>query len=270
MKLRSPMLIRAAAATGAVAVRAWLRTLRYRYLPQGPNFDPTSPDFVGGRFAYAFWHEHILLPAYQFARPDIHVLVSKHADGQLITGIVERLGFRTVRGSSTRGGVEAVRQMLDAGRSGHLAVTPDGPRGPRREAQAGVVYLAAKLGLPLVPFGCAYARCWRAKSWDRFAVPRPFTRAVLVTADAIDATAGSIDDVRRRLGDELNRLTELAEQGLGAGDGGPGEEKSAPPSRADQDFDHNVAGPRARTGTRRIASWSGVFRLGGLGKSEKV
>jgi lysophospholipid acyltransferase (LPLAT)-like uncharacterized protein len=124
----------------------------------------------------------MLLPAYHYARPDIKVLISTHADGQLIAEACQRLGFALARGSSTRGGVEAVRDMLRANDT-HLAVTPDGPRGPRRRVQAGVVYLAARTGLPIVPVGFAARRPWRAKSWDRFAVPRPFSRAVTDVAE---------------------------------------------------------------------------------------
>src|SRR5262245_36675985 len=150
MKLRHPALIRAASLAGAWALRGLLGTVRFHYEPLADNFDPRRPG-LKGRYIYAFWHEGILLPAYQYARRDIRVLISQHADGQLIAEICHRLGFRTVRGSSTRGGAEAVREMLRAGGGCHLALTPDGPRGPRREVQPGVAYLAARTGMPVVP-----------------------------------------------------------------------------------------------------------------------
>jgi lysophospholipid acyltransferase (LPLAT)-like uncharacterized protein len=154
-----------------------------------------------------------LLPAFLYGRPDIAVLVSQHADGQLIAGVAEQLGFATVRGSTTRGASEAGRRLLR--RDGHLAITPDGPRGPRRQVQTGVVYLAAKLGLPIVPFGVGYDQPWRAKSWDRFAIPRPGSRAVLVTDQAMfvpaDADRTMLEEHRRRVEAALLRLTSLAE-----------------------------------------------------------
>jgi len=112
MKIRHPALIKALGFGLAWLVRLWIATLRYRYRPCGPNMDPNQPGFKG-RFIYAFWHENILVPAYQYGRRDIHVLISRHADGQLIAEVVRHLGFRVVSGSTTRGGVEALRQMID-------------------------------------------------------------------------------------------------------------------------------------------------------------
>src|SRR5262249_262863 len=114
MKIRNQRLIWAVASLGARFLKTWLWTLRYTYQPSGPNCDPhcTAP---GERYIYAFWHENLLLPAYCYGRSDIHVLISQHADGQLIAEVCHRMGFRTVRGSTTRGGVEAVRQMLKVG-----------------------------------------------------------------------------------------------------------------------------------------------------------
>ncbi|VTS01912.1 lysophospholipid acyltransferase family protein [Tuwongella immobilis] len=188
MKLRKPWMISTAAALGALALRSWLATVRYRYQPLGPNMDPHRPEMTG-RYLYAFWHENILLPASQYARPDIHVLISQHADGQLITKICKRLGFSVVNGSTTRGGVKAFREMVSISETSHLAITPDGPRGPRRIVQPGVVMLAARTGLPIVTMGIAYAAAWRAKSWDRFAMPKPFSRAHLVTGELIHVPA---------------------------------------------------------------------------------
>ncbi len=161
MKIRHPMLIKALGFAVGWLVRLWIGTLRYRYRPMGANLDPNQPN-LRGRYLYAFWHENILVPAYHYGRRDIHVLISQHADGQLIAEACRHLGFRVVRGSATRGGARAIRQMQRLSRSAHLAITPDGPRGPRRKVQPGVVYLAALTGLPIVPFGVAFARAWRS------------------------------------------------------------------------------------------------------------
>ena len=212
MALRNPRLIRAASRLGGVVLRGWMATLRVRYVPLGPDFDPRRPG-SRGPYVYAFWHESILLPAYLYGRPDIAILSSHHADGQLMAGIAGRLGFTVVRGSTTRGGVEAVRGLLRA--DCHLALTPDGPRGPRRRVKPGVVYLASRLGRPVVPFGVGFDRPWRARSWDRLALPRPGGRAVVVTADPIAVPAGAdreaLDHYRRRVEDELLRVSALAE-----------------------------------------------------------
>jgi lysophospholipid acyltransferase (LPLAT)-like uncharacterized protein len=219
MKLRHPVLIKTVALTGSWAIRLWMGTVRYRYRPLGPNVDPHQRD-LRGRYIYAFWHENMLLPAYHYGRPDIRVLISQHADGQLIAEICRHLRFRLVRGSTTRGGVEAVRHMLRLSRGSHLAITPDGPRGPRRQVQLGLIYLAARTELPIVPIGIGFQRPWRLGSWDRFAVPRPWSLSLCVTANPIHipptADKSELEEYRQRVEQTLQHVTELAERGANA------------------------------------------------------
>src|SRR5262245_6743989 len=177
MKLRHPLLIRGAAFLAALAVRTWIGTLRYRRFLLGPDADPTTPG-QRGRFIYAFWHETLLLPALRYSHTPTKVLISTHADGEAIAQACRHLGLGVVRGSTTRGWAKAIRQILKLGGKKHLVVTPDGPRGPRRQFQQGAVFLAARTGLPIVPVGFAYHRCWRLGTWDRFALPWPFSPAV--------------------------------------------------------------------------------------------
>jgi lysophospholipid acyltransferase (LPLAT)-like uncharacterized protein len=215
MKFRHPVLIKTLGLAGSCAVRLWMGTLRYRYRPLGPNMDPRRPE-LKGRYIYAFWHENILLPAYHYGRPDIRVLISQHADGQLIAEICRHLRFRLVRGSTTRGGVEAVRRMLRVGRHSHLAITPDGPRGPRRQVQMGLIYLAARTELPIVPIGIGFQRPWRLRSWDRFALPRPWSLSTCVTAEPIivpaNADKDKLEHYRRQVERTMRHVTALAEQ----------------------------------------------------------
>jgi lysophospholipid acyltransferase (LPLAT)-like uncharacterized protein len=215
MKLRHPWLIKAVGFAVAWLVRVWIGTVRYRYRPLGPNLDPNQANFRG-RYIYAFWHENILIPAYQYGRPDIWVLISQHADGQLIAEACRHLRFRAVRGSTTRDGVKAVRELLRKGKHAHLAITPDGPRGPRRRVQPGLVYLAAWTGLPIVPIGFAFHRAWRMRSWDRFALPHPYSAVECVTAELIhvpgDADRLQLEHYRRQVEDALNRATAAAER----------------------------------------------------------
>jgi hypothetical protein len=215
MKIRNPLLIRAASWLGAQLVRGWMRTIRCHYRPLGPNLDPRQEGMTA-RYIYAFWHENMLLPLSQYARPDIHVLISKHADGQLIAQLARHLGFAVVHGSTTREGIKAVRQMLRLSQNAHLAFTPDGPRGPRRQVQPGLVYLASRTGLPIVPAGIGFARAWRMRSWDRFAVPRPFSWMTCVTPEPIvvpaEADRDELEIYRRRVEDALMAMGNLAEQ----------------------------------------------------------
>ncbi len=214
MKLRHPWLIKLAGFLISLLVRAWIATLDFHYRWFGPNMDPNLRGFRG-RYIYIFWHENLLLPLYHYGRADIWVLISQHADGQLITEVCRHLRFRTVAGSTTRGGVQAVRHMLRLSDHGHLAITPDGPRGPRRELQPGLIYLASRTGLPIVPLGIGYDRPWRMKSWDRFALPRPFRRGRCVTAEPItvprDCGKDELERYRRHVEEVLHRVNALAE-----------------------------------------------------------
>src|SRR5262249_28540498 len=131
MKLRHPWLLKALGFVLSGILRLWIGTLRYQFHSLGrEEIRPDEPG-VSGHFIYAFWHENMLLLAYHYGRPDVYVLISQHADGQLIAEVCAHMGFGLVRGSTTRGGIEAVRRILRLGQAAHLAVTPDGPRGPR-------------------------------------------------------------------------------------------------------------------------------------------
>jgi lysophospholipid acyltransferase (LPLAT)-like uncharacterized protein len=215
MKIRAPWLITLAAYAGSWLVRLLIGSLRFRYLAGGPVVQPHAPG-LGQRYLYCFWHENMLLLAYHFGRPDVLVLISQHADGQLIAEICRHLGFGLVRGSTTRGGIEALRQMVRAGRDAHIAITPDGPRGPRREVQPGLIYLASRTRLPIVAVGIGYRRPWRMRSWDRFAVPRPGTCARCVTGEPIrvpeNAGREELEQYRLRVQATLHRLSDLAER----------------------------------------------------------
>lgn len=187
MKLRDPNTIRRTAAAISVVVPGWYRTLSFAYRPLTTYLVNDRPELLGGgRYIYSFWHEYGFVPSYVYARADTAILVSLHADGELLNHVGRRFGFAVVRGSTTRGGTTALRQLLrDLGGSRHLGLTPDGPKGPRRQCQFGVVYLASRLGLPVVPVGFGYSRCWRARNWDRYAVPLPFSRVRCVSAHPI-------------------------------------------------------------------------------------
>ena len=131
---------------------------------------------TGKRVIIAFWHERQLMMPLTYRGTQAHILISQHQDGEIIARIVERFGFKAIRGSSTRGGAIALRELIRIGRSGaDLVVTPDGPKGPRRVVKLGVVQLAKATGLPIVPlaFGCSKKNSSRAGigSWSRIHGP---------------------------------------------------------------------------------------------------
>lgn len=215
MKIRNPSVIKWVGLFGSWLIRLWVGTLAYRYRPLGPDMNPLRPGFKG-RFIYAFWHENMLLPCYHYARRDIKVLISEHADGELIAQVCRHIGFGTVRGSKTRRGTKALLEMVHASKDCHIAFIPDGPRGPRRHVELGLIFLAAKTGLPLVLMGIGYDRPWRLNTWDRFALPRPWSRAVLVTSAPIPIPADlgrrELEQYRVQIEKTLNDVNDRAEQ----------------------------------------------------------
>ena len=181
MKLRNPRLISIAAVLAAGLIRLWMSTVRTRLVNLDAHPHPADADRE--RFIYAFWHDSLLAPVKFKAR--VRVLISKHADGELIAQACRYLGFGVVRGSTTRGGGGALVELWDCSTQVHLVFTPDGPRGPRRKVQPGIIIMASRSGLPIVPVGIGFRRAWYARSWDRLAVPQPFSSSVGVLGPAI-------------------------------------------------------------------------------------
>lgn len=165
-----------------------------------------------------YWHGRLLMlaPGWRHAART-RLLISSHADGDLIAAVVGRLGFGTVRGSSSRGGTGAFRQMMRLLREGAMiGITPDGPRGPRMRAGEGAIALAKASGAALLPVAYSTASRRIAPSWDRFIVPRPFTRGVYLIGAPIsierNADAGAVEAARERLESELTQLTDEADR----------------------------------------------------------
>jgi lysophospholipid acyltransferase (LPLAT)-like uncharacterized protein len=218
MKLRDPRLIRLVALLLGLVVRAWMATVRVRIRNHDHHEHP-GRDLARGRFVYAIWHESLLAPT-RFRVP-VHALISQHADGELIAQVCHHLGFGTVRGSSTRGGARALLELREVAERSHLMITPDGPRGPRRRLQPGIVHLAAYSGLPVVPVGVGFTRAWRFKSWDRFALPKPFSTICLVVSGSIhvprDPGRDELEEHRRRIEERMLAATAEAEAWAGRG-----------------------------------------------------
>lgn len=215
MKIQHPALIGAVGVAGSWTIRRLVGSLHFHFRYADPSVNPAVARKTGQRYLYAFFHEVMLFPAYYWAWPEMQILISDHRDGELITQVVRRLGFGVVRGSTTRGGTRALKEMTHRVDRGHLCVTPDGPRGPRRHVHQGLAYLSSRTGLPIVGAGMAFSRPWRAKSWDRFAVPRPFSAAACVTPAPLlvppDADRDTIEDYRREVERRMNEATDEAE-----------------------------------------------------------
>lgn len=213
MKDQTPLWMRTAGLAAAAGIRAWMNTLEYQALFYDRGVDGI---YAAARpRIYVFWHEYIFLPLALRGHCNITMLLSKHGDADILFRLAHHMGFECVRGSTYRGGASALLELSRMGKQTHLAITPDGPRGPRRELAPGAVYLASRLGLPIVPMGLGYDRPWRAKSWDRFAVPRPGSRARGIVGPEIEIPPHLDREAleQRRLAVErlLNDLTAEAE-----------------------------------------------------------
>jgi lysophospholipid acyltransferase (LPLAT)-like uncharacterized protein len=204
-----PWWMEAAAASGAAAV--WIVGRSWRCRTSGA-WAPAAALERGERCIYAFWHARLLPLVFAERHRGAAVLVSRSRDGELIARIIERLGYTTARGSSSRGGREGLLEMLSWAERGRLlAVTPDGPRGPAEVVKPGLVWLASHTGRPVVPAAAAADRAWVARSWDRFRVPLPFARIEIAYGPPIEVPAGLEDEGveawRRRIEESLRRLT---------------------------------------------------------------
>ena len=126
-------------------------------------------------FIIVFWHGEIVPVAWVHRHRDIAPLISRHADGEVIARIVEGLGYRTVRGSTSRGGVRALLETAQRVNEGvTVGFTPDGPRGPRHVFAPGALIVAHRTGRPIIALGATASRAWRLRSWDRHVIPKPF------------------------------------------------------------------------------------------------
>jgi lysophospholipid acyltransferase (LPLAT)-like uncharacterized protein len=214
LKIKAPWVHRLGGFLAAHAVRGWMSTLDYQGAYYDPTVDTAHPECRGQKI-YIFWHEYILFPLYLRGHNNLAMLLSRHQDAETLSYAAHHLGYEFVRGSSRKGGAAALRELLRRSGRMNLAITPDGPRGPRRTLAQGPVYLSSKLGLPIVAMGFGYERPWRMPTWDRFALPRPGTRARGVVSPAIhlprDLDREGLEHYRLQVERVLNTLTQEAE-----------------------------------------------------------
>lgn len=203
---------------GYFAVRLICSTLRYSVSLEGPGPDPQD---IHPK-VHVFWHRCIFPAAYYYRNREVVVLASRSFDGEYITRIAQRLGYRIVRGSSSRGGMRALLEShgeIEAGR--RVAFTVDGPRGPRYVAKKGPVMLARNMRIPIVAFHIALDRAWVLNSWDAMLIPKPFARALIRVSAPIDvsadADAHTLDACHDAMQAALERVRDAAESMIAAG-----------------------------------------------------
>ena len=166
------------------------------------------------RGIYPFWHSHQLSALNFYRQTHAAILVSRSRDGEYIARIAARAGFVAVRGSSSRGGAQGMREMVRAAAAGHpLAITPDGPRGPRHAVHLGVLGLARTTRLPITPVAFGLSSFWELPSWDRFRIPKPFSTACACWGRPLHVPPDADEAELQHLAQELQqRMTTMEQQ----------------------------------------------------------
>jgi lysophospholipid acyltransferase (LPLAT)-like uncharacterized protein len=216
--LRQRLAIWAISGLGTLVIRLIGPTLRVTFeIEEGGA--PDGAIFPG---VYCFWHECIFSAAYIHRNRPISVMASRSFDGEYIARMIENMGFRAVRGSSSRGGARALLEMHHEVEEDRIAAfTIDGPRGPRHVAKPGPVLLARNTQAPLVCFHVAHKNAWVLGTWDRMQVPKPFSRAHVAYGRMVripkDADAASMERFHAAMQAGLERVREMAEEKFSAG-----------------------------------------------------
>lgn len=164
------------------------------------------------RFIYAFWHQRQAFFTVTHRDDKVALLISQSKDGEMISETIRLCGVASVRGSSSRGASEAVRSLMEAVRGGlDIGLTPDGPKGPARQVKEGVLFLAQKLGVPILPITNAQSnKLVLTKAWDHFHIPLPFGRGAVVYGEPI--VVGMGDDLKAKAAELKSRLDAITQE----------------------------------------------------------
>jgi lysophospholipid acyltransferase (LPLAT)-like uncharacterized protein len=209
--INGPLLSKALPWLGAKLITGLFRSCRVEVFGKeiALDLEKTRKDLI-----YSCWHRGDLFSAYYLSSlgNGISTLVSHSKDGDIIAGILSRLGITAVRGSSTRGGHEALEKLVDLVKAGHpCGLSPDGPIGPQYVSKMGIIMLAARTGSPLIPCTWEAYPSYELNSWDRFIIPKPFSRiALLYDREIICVPDGlskdSYEQIRQKLDSRMNTL----------------------------------------------------------------
>jgi hypothetical protein len=185
------------------------------------GWDQVAPLMTSKRFLFVFWHSRILPVCYTHKGYNAAIMVSRSEDGEIIAQVIYRQGHEPVRGSSTRGGREALYQIAEALKTGDRpgVIIPDGPQGPRYKVQHGIIKLGQMTGYPIISVTGSFSHMAVLNSWDRFIIPRPFSRCLLMYGKPIyvpaDADAELQESLRYQLECEMNRITHRVDNYFG-------------------------------------------------------
>jgi lysophospholipid acyltransferase (LPLAT)-like uncharacterized protein len=211
MKIAHPFVRRAFGFLGTMFFRSLIGTVDFKWAFYDPEIDP----YIAKRkFILMFWHEHILAPLFFRRHCSVTMLLSQHGDADLVSQSAQFLGMKCIRVAKTHGST-ALKQFVQLPEHDVLAFVPDGPLGPYRHLEKGAIWLASKLQLPIMLLGVGYDHPWRMSSWDRFAVPRPFSRGRIISSPLFSIpkrlSRFDLEHYQKKLETLLTQLTDEAE-----------------------------------------------------------
>lgn len=174
--LKQKFLLFVASILGPFIIKLLGSTWKVRYEGE-PELNQCRAKY--GKVIFCFWHNRLFGLCYTHRKRNVGILISTHFDGEIIARIVQRMGYHPIRGSSTKMGAAGLFGMLKNDKAKDLAITVDGPKGPRGMVKPGVIFLASRSGLPIIPVSCDSSKKWVLSSWDRFQIPKPFAEVVV-------------------------------------------------------------------------------------------
>ena len=221
MKIRSPFANWLVARLGTYLIRMLFWTIRVEHHCAVESATPYRKPTDGQRYCFCLWHDAIVACVYSLKTYKLGGLISRHQDGTYLAHAARLAGITPVRGSASRGGAQATRQLIDQPDL-HVCITPDGPRGPRRVMKDGIVYLASRTGRPVVPNTVIGTNCWSIPGgWSDMLIPKPFSRLLLIAGTPIDIPAeisrAEISKVTKQIQLEMDRLDAIGIRAI-AGD----------------------------------------------------
>jgi lysophospholipid acyltransferase (LPLAT)-like uncharacterized protein len=201
----------------ALSLAAYLGPYLFRALCAGLRFEVEGAEHqertweAGRPVVFVTWHGRLLPLLYLYRGHGIVMLVSRHRDGEYLARLGRGLGYDAVRGSSTHGGSSALRELVRKVRAGSsLAITPDGPRGPRETLKPGALQVARLTGAPVIPVMAGTRRAWWVEGWDRFLIPKPFARIRVALGEPLfideDTSLGALARQAKELEQQLREL----------------------------------------------------------------
>ena len=216
MKIRNRFLNWCIASAATLIFRTLFLTVRAEYPRLADSASPYIPPKGDRRFCFCLWHDAIVACLFSSRTYNLAALISRHQDGSYLTYAIRKLGLFPVRGSASRGGAQATKQLIEQPDL-HVCITPDGPRGPRREMKDGIVFLASRTGRSIVPGAVTATRYWAAPAgWSDLLIPKPFSTVIMLAGDPIevppDLTREEISEVATQVQREMDRLEAIVQR----------------------------------------------------------